>query len=170
MKKVSPIEPIQNDLNLNIEGGSILKERFNVNKTDFIGKCQILKDLDSYSGGGDVKIIYQGEEIAEITIHKHKKCVLIKRLGVKSPFRKLGLATTLMKIIIKWCDDNKIKGITVHVSAPVSEELAKFSNVMSQEQLINFYRSFGFDKEKGDWMHRNSKRFSFFKQKDVFWD
>ncbi len=145
-------------------------EKFYENEFDFISKCQVIKDLDSYSGGGDVKVYYQGEEIAGISIHKHKKSVLINRLNVKSPFRKLGIATNLMKIIIRWCEDNKITGITVHAFAPSSEEMAKYSNVMTQEQLMDFYRSFGFDKEKGDYLHRDFKRFILFRQKDVFWD
>lgn len=104
------------------------------------------KDKNQHVGG--IKGFFYDYEEKKI-FDKFNKGFHIKSLGVEGQYLEQGIATYLMKEVIRYAERQNVKHITVN---PVATTI-----IIKQEELEKFYKKFSF----------NYKNFCFHKEREI---
>ena len=138
-----------------IQGETSHIERFSLND------CSI--DESMHEGGGSMCVMFNNVQIAHTSIHLHKRHVKINKFGVEKEYRGLGVGKMLMLHILEWCEANKIFTATVNALSGITENMVKIgiTKGLTQAQLEDFYRSFGFVDQREGWLLKDFGRKSF---------
>jgi len=113
-----------------------------------------------------MRVMFDNVQIAHASIHLHKRHVKINKFGVEMEYRGFDVGKMLMLQILEWCKTNKIFTATVNALSVITEDMVKtgITKGLTQPQLEDFYRSFGFVEQRKEWLLKDFGRKSLFKK------